>query len=179
MQIFYIDDIIGFLMPPLMFITKIVYTSIVGTFEPTLVNVLIIAFEAGLFGNLVLIAASVTFNVIGLNVGHHGTDVTHEGDEFKSLDFGVYQMAATIDRTGANANLFMALTHYGEHIVHHMMPSVDHSVLHLFWDILEETCKEFAADLRLIPIKKAALMQFQQLGRTEVNRLDVVVEIQK
>ncbi|KAG5668815.1 hypothetical protein PVAND_016738 [Polypedilum vanderplanki] len=186
MQILYFDDIIGFLMPPLIFFTKIIYLTITESSEEfSFYNLFLIAFEAGFLGNFILMSASVTFSVIGLNVGHHGTDVTHEGDEFKSLDFGIYQLATTIDRTGANANLFMVLTHYGEHIIHHMIPSVDLAVLHLFWDILEETCKEFEAEIKLIPIKKAALLQFQQLKRIEYNKIEkdendnVVIKIQE
>jgi fatty acid desaturase len=129
------------------------------------------ALEVFIAWNIIFCAASVTFSVIGLNAGHHGTEITHEGDEFKSLDFGIYQMAATIDRYEANSNLFMILTHYGEHIMHHMLPTLDHSVLYNFRGILEETCLEFKEDLKLISIATATIEQFKQLGRTEKKLL--------
>jgi fatty acid desaturase len=157
-RLFYLDDIIGFFLPLFMYVVG----NVAGTATLT---------EVFIAWNVIFCAASVTFSVIGLNAGHHGTEIAHEGDEFRSLDFGIYQMAATIDRYEANSNLFMILTHYGEHIMHHMLPTLDHSILFHFREILEETCVEFKEDLKLISIATATIEQFKQLKRTEVKAL--------
>lgn len=157
-QIFYLDDLIGLTLPLIMYLVGNFFTAVT-------------ALEVFIAWNVIFCGASVTFSVIGLNAGHHGTEIAHEGDEFKSLDFGIYQMAATIDRYEANSNLFMILTHYGEHIMHHMLPTLDHSLLYNFREILEETCVEFKEDLKLISIATATIEQFRQLRRTKVRKL--------
>jgi hypothetical protein len=122
--------------------------------------------------NIYLCAASISFVTIWLSASHHGTKIVREGDEFKSLDFGIYQMATTIDRYEANTNLFAATVFYGEHTLHHLLPTLDHSVLHNFRDILEDTCIEFEKDLKLISFATSIIEQFKQLKRTKVIRLN-------
>lgn len=116
---------------------------------------------------MIIVATSFVFSVIGLNAGHHGTEITHEGDEFKGLDFAIHQMAATVDRHEANSNLFMILTHYGNHILHHFFPSLDHAVLYNFHDELIETCSEFKEELRKISLFEATIEQYKQQARTK------------
>lgn len=62
-------------------------------------------------------AASFMYSLVAVNAGHHGPANVHEGDEVLSLDFGIFQLGATIDRKEANSNQFMVLTHFGEHIL--------------------------------------------------------------
>lgn len=121
--------------------------------------------------NMIIMSTTFFFHIIGLNVGHHGTEVVHEGDEFKSLDFAIHQMAATVERHEVNSNLFMALTYYGEHVLHHFFPTLDHSVLHNFHDELMETCEEFKEDLKRISMVNAAIEQVKHHARTKTIRL--------
>ncbi|XP_070507650.1 cytochrome b5-related protein-like [Chironomus tepperi] len=160
-QIFYLDDLIGCAVPLLMLL---IGKSAAFTSQ----NV----FEVFIAWNMIIVVASIVFSVIGLNAGHHGTEITHEGDEFKSLDFAIHQMAATIDRLEANSNLFMILTHYGEHILHHFFPSLDHAILYHFRDELIETCTEFKEELRQITLFEATIEQYKQQARTKTFELD-------
>ena len=159
-QIFYFDDVIGFCVPVLMLL--------IGKASVFTAHNVIEVFIAW---NMIIVVASIVFSIIGLNAGHHGTEITHEGDEFKSLDFAIHQMAATIDRHEANSNLFMVLTHYGDHILHHFFPSLDHAILHHFYDELNETCSEFKEELRKISLFEATVEQYKQQARTKTFSL--------
>lgn len=161
--IFYADDLIGCALPVIMLL-------IGKSASFTAVNI----WEVFIAWNMILMAASFFFQVIGLNAGHHGTDIVHEGDEFKSLDFAYHQMAATIERREANSNLFMIMTHYGEHILHHFFPSLDHSVLYHFHDELMDTCVEFKEELKKISLLEATIEQYKHQARTKTNKLNKI-----
>lgn len=120
----------------------------------------------------IIIGGAFLYSVVAVNAGHHGPKMVHEGDEFKSLDYGIYQLGATIDRSETKANLFMTLTHFGDHLLHHLFPSLDHVLLPQFRDVLFETCKDFnekePTDCTLI---QAVVDQFKQLSRTTTIKL--------
>lgn len=65
----------------------------------------------------IVLAGSFMYSLVAVNAGHHGPSNVHEGDELLSLDFGIFQLGATIDRKESNSNDFMVLTHFGEHIL--------------------------------------------------------------
>ncbi|CAO1414248.1 unnamed protein product [Diamesa hyperborea] len=117
-------------------------------------------------------AASFMYSLVAVNAGHHGPANVHEGDEVLSLDFGIFQLGATIDRKEADSNQFMVLTHFGEHILHHMFPSLDHGLLPQLKDTFIETCKDFDVEMRQQSFYEALVGQFQQLGRTETVSLN-------
>ena len=97
--------------------------------------------------------------------------VFHDGDELKSLDFGVYQLAATFDRLEFQKNSFAVLTTFGQHIGHHMFPTLDHALIPQLNDIIYDTCREFEADLVMYPWYKLFIGQFIQLTRTDINKI--------
>lgn len=122
--------------------------------------------------NYIMLGASFLAAVVAINAGHHGPENVHEGDEFKDLDFGIYQLAATIDRTETKSNAFSRLAYFGEHTLHHMFPSLDHSLLPQFRSVFLETCLEFQEQLRECSFYEALVAQFEQLGRTKLIRLN-------
>lgn len=119
-----------------------------------------------------LIVGSFLYSLMALSAGHHNPTNVHEGDEFKSLDYGLYQLRCTVDRIEAKANLFMTLTHFGDHMLHHLFPSLDHSLLPQLRDTLLETCKDFEEELKECSMLDGLIGQLQQLGRTEPIRLN-------
>lgn len=121
--------------------------------------------------NCIIIVGSFVYSVIALSTGHHDPKNVHEGDEFKSLDYGLYQMATTIERVEANSNLFTSLAYFGDHILHHFFPSLDHAILPELQETLVETCKEFQEELREYSMLDAIIGQFQQLSRSETIKL--------
>lgn len=86
------------------------------------------------------------------------------------MDFGIYQLAATFDRTESQDNLFITLASFGRHIYHHMFPTLDHAILHQFHDILHDTCKEFEAELSQYPFYELLMGQFRQLTVTKPKK---------
>ncbi|XP_015115059.1 cytochrome b5-related protein [Diachasma alloeum] len=119
---------------------------------------------------LIVGVASFIFHVIGLNAAHHHPDIFHDGDNPREdLDWGLLEMDAVRDREIVDDSYFLALTQFGLHSLHHLMPTVDHSYLHLCLPALEDTCREFGIGLgRFTPLE---LMkgQFRQLRRVETK----------
>ena len=111
------------------------------------------------------------YSLMALSAGHHNPTNVHEGDEFKSLDYGLYQLRCTIDRAEAKSNLFMTLTHFGDHLLHHLFPSLDHSLLPQLKDTFIETCTEFKEEITECTMLDALIGQFKQLSRTETIKL--------
>ena len=122
--------------------------------------------------NLIIIVGGFVYSLMAVNAGHHNTTNVHEGDEFKSLDFGMYQLRCTVDRVETKSNLFISLTHFGDHMLHHFFPSLDHSILPQLRKTLIETCTDFEEELRECSLFEALVEQFKQLGRTEIIKLN-------
>lgn len=123
-----------------------------------------------LMWNSMLLIGAFLYSVVAVNAGHHVLENVHEGDEFKSYDYGVYQLAATIERSPARANLFITLTHFGDHMLHHMFPSLDHSVLPHLRNVFVETCDDFKEEFRECSLWDALVGQFQQLSRKDARK---------
>lgn len=119
----------------------------------------------------IILTSSFIYGAIAVNGGHHHNRVFHDGDELKSMDFGVFQLAATFDRTDSLDNHFFALTTFGQHILHHMFPTLDHALLPQLRETLFDTCKEFEAELCIYPWYKLFIGQFKQLTRTRALKL--------
>lgn len=115
--------------------------------------------------------SSFLYRVTAINSGHHSPEIIHEGDELKSLDFGIFQMGATVDRVEGSKTQFMILTLFGEHTLHHLFPTLDQALLPQLHDILLETCKEFDVEFRRFTWGKLFIGQFKELARKDKSRL--------
>lgn len=67
------------------------------------------------WGLIVLIAAFL-YALFAFSNGHHGPSIVHEGDEFSSLDFGVFQVRSIMERREMNESNFSILAYYGLHV---------------------------------------------------------------
>lgn len=121
--------------------------------------------------NCMIIVGSFLYSLMALSAGHHNPTNVHEGDEFKSLDYGLYQLRCTVDRIEAKSNLFMTLTHFGDHLLHHLFPSLDHSLLPQLKECLVETCNDFNEELTECTMLDGLVGQLKQLSRTETIKL--------
>lgn len=119
----------------------------------------------------IVTVSSFFYRVTAVNSGHHSPDITHEGDELRSLDFGIFQMGATVDRIEGGRNQFMILTLFGEHTLHHLFPTLDQALLPQLHDIFHETCKEFEIEFRKFSWYKLFKDQFKELARMETSSL--------
>ncbi|XP_063870716.1 cytochrome b5-related protein-like [Scylla paramamosain] len=90
------------------------------------------------------LTAYFVFLFIGLTAAHHHPDIFHDGDKMRdNPDWGLCQLDAVRDRMEVTGNLLMVLTTFGEHTLHHLLPTVDHSKLNSLYPVFLETCKEF------------------------------------
>lgn len=159
-KVMFWDELIQFSIPFTIFITN-----------PYEYSLEILFHSIKLWFYVILVTGTV-HSIISLSAGHHGTTITHEGDQIKSLDFGIYQMAATIDRIEFNSNLFLALTHFGHHTMHHLFPTLDHAILPYLYDEFVQTCNEFEEEIRKFSIWEGVKEQLKQMSRTKVIRIE-------
>lgn len=114
--------------------------------------------------------ASFAFCVIGLNAAHHDPKIYHEGDAVREdRDWGLYQVDTIIDRGDLKGSQFLVLTHFGDHALHHLFPTLDHGILPQLYPILYETLDEFHAELRECTHLEHLIGQHKQLLRTKIN----------
>lgn len=156
----YIDELLSYALPAFMLLTT---NSTFG----------LATFLDIVFRWLVIVTiGSFLYGLFAINNGHHSPEILHEGDEIDNTDFGAFQIRAIVDREEADSHFFVILAYFGQHTLHHLFPTLDHSVLSLLDDIFQETCKEFS----IVPHKKttfieAAINQFKQLARTDIIKL--------
>lgn len=114
--------------------------------------------------------ASFAFCVIGLNAAHHDPEIYHEGDAARlDRDWGLFQVDTIIDRGDLKGSQFLVLTHFGDHILHHLFPTLDHGILPQLYPVLYETLDQFKGKLRECNHLEHMLGQHMQLLRTKPN----------
>lgn len=84
-------------------------------------------------------------------------------------DWGLFTLDATRDRVEVQGSLFLILTTFGDHTLHHLFPAIDHAHLHGLYPILESTCKEFGIDYKLTTTWDLITGQYKQLLRNKPN----------
>ncbi|KAI9585947.1 cytochrome b5-related protein [Glossina fuscipes] len=118
----------------------------------------------------IIMVASFAFCVIGLNAAHHDPKIYHEGDAIRDdRDWGLFQVDTIIDRVDLKSSQFLVLTHFGDHCLHHLFPTLDHGILPELYPIFYETLDEFKAQLREYNHFQHILGQHRQLLRVKSN----------
>jgi hypothetical protein len=91
--------------------------------------------------------ASLFFHNISLGAGHHHPLIWHEGDKIvDSMDWGLFQIISVARFETIDKSLLLTSVSFGNHAMHHLLPTVDHSKLPLVFPAYVETCKEFGID---------------------------------
>lgn len=104
------------------------------------------------------------------NVKHSTADF-HFYPHRKSMDFGIFQMNAMVDRGDIKKSHFLGLTQFGHHTLHHFFPTLDHGLLPYMNELFLDTCRDFEMDLRESSWWPLIVGQFQQLKRTKTISL--------
>ncbi|XP_063225470.1 cytochrome b5-related protein-like [Bacillus rossius redtenbacheri] len=118
----------------------------------------------------IILTASFFFGVIGINGAHHHPDVFMDGDAPREdTDWGLAQLDTLKDRTDVSRNLFLALTQFGHHYLHHLFPTLDHCVLGELYPAVERTLAEFGEKYDTTTVWDMLRGQFVQLARTSPN----------
>lgn len=77
-----------------------------------------------------------------------------------------------MERQELKGNKLLALTHFGDHALHHLFPTLDHAILSELYDILFETLLEFEAELQCYSWFFETIQgQFKQMARTKPMEL--------
>lgn len=122
-----------------------------------------------LFLNLV---ASFCFAAIGLNAAHHEPEIYHDGDANREdRDWGLFQVDTITDRSDLKGSQFLVLTHFGDHALHHLFPTLDHGILPQLYPALYETLNEFKGHLRELRYLEHIIGQHKQLLRIKPNKI--------
>lgn len=74
-----------------------------------------------------------------------------------------------MDRTDITGSIFLVLTNFGDHGLHHLFPTIDHAYLPHLYPVLDEVCKEFKIKLRFTTQWDLIKGQFRQLLNTTPN----------
>lgn len=64
-------------------------------------------------------------------------------------------------------SLAYIITHFGDHVLHHLFPTVDHALLPGLRKIFLETCKEFEAEMKSYSWFSHIVGQHKQLTKIE------------
>ncbi|XP_018339766.1 PREDICTED: cytochrome b5-related protein-like isoform X1 [Trachymyrmex septentrionalis] len=120
---------------------------------------------------IMLLISSTLFGLIGFNAAHHHPDIFHDGDIYRNdMDWGLLELDAVRDRVDIDKSLFLIVTHYGSHTLHHLLPTVDHHYLPLCVPAFLKTCEEFNVSSDKWTQWKLLKGQFNQIMRTEVKK---------
>lgn len=93
--------------------------------------------------------AALFFHSISMGAGHHSPDIWCEGDKIvDSLDWGIFQIVTSSPVGFVDRSFMLTITSFGKHALHHLLPTVDHSKLHLVEQVYIQTCKEFGIDMK-------------------------------
>ena len=142
-----------------------------------------------LFFLWIQLVGSFFFGLIGLNAGHHHPDVFHDGDAPRydkkqfvkcsfncmifrnegSLDWGLHQVDAVMDRDDIMGSHFLVLISFGDHALHHMFPTLDHGYLEYLYPVFKKTCEEFGVHFKISNQLETLKGQFRQLARVVPN----------
>ncbi|KAK7080234.1 hypothetical protein SK128_017051, partial [Halocaridina rubra] len=115
-------------------------------------------------------ASSTWFLFIGIFVAHHHPEIYHEGDKFRTNpDWGLCQMDAVRDRNEITGNLFLVSTTFGDHTLHHLLPTVDHSKLDALYPAFFETCEEFNIPFEFLSSWDLLKGKYRQLANNTPN----------
>lgn len=123
--------------------------------------------------------SSYLFGVVGVIAAHHHPDMYHAGDgPFRyGDDWGLGQLDAVRGRKDVDGNLLAELAMYGNHVLHHLFPTLDHGVLDAIRPVFQQTCIDFGLPLEVVETKSRysqwdlALGTFRQAARIQSRQL--------
>ncbi|KAF2360548.1 Fatty acid desaturase domain [Trinorchestia longiramus] len=117
-----------------------------------------------------MVSASSSFMMVGIIAAHHHPDIYHAHDTFRSApDWGLCQLDAVRDRVEVTGSLFLVAISFGDHTLHHLFPTVDHSKLPLLYPVFLETCKEFNINFTFMTQKELMFGMYTQLASSKSN----------
>lgn len=75
----------------------------------------------------------------------------------------------SLNRVEITGNLFLVATTFGDHSLHHLLPTVDHSKLKYVYPVFLETCKEFNIPFSFLSQWDMVCGKYLQLANNKPN----------
>ncbi|KAJ8733394.1 hypothetical protein PYW08_001692 [Mythimna loreyi] len=122
---------------------------------------------------IVCTTSLITF-AIGTSAAHHHPDIFKDGDQLKNttVDWGMHELEAVMDRTDINSSLFTSMTFFGDHALHHLFPTLDNVTLRHFYPVFLKRCEQFRANFRLTSSLDLFIGQLRMAVKENPNVLD-------
>lgn len=116
------------------------------------------------------LVASFIFMTTGLTAGHHDHRNFFDGDIPREdhPDWGIHQIDTVIERIEVISDI-ASITTFGDHTLHHLFPTVDHSELKYLYPTLLAHCEKFDLHLRTNNFLEAIINKSKQLARKTPN----------
>lgn len=92
------------------------------------------------------------------------------------MDWGLYILDTVIDNIDFCKNHFVALTSFGHHALHHLLPTIDHGLLPKLYPILFQTMEEFETEFKAYPWYFHVYGQLKQLSRVKTTNFETRVK---
>ncbi|KOB71313.1 Desaturase [Operophtera brumata] len=89
----------------------------------------------------------------------------------ETLDWGMHELEAVMDRQDINQSLFTVMTFFGDHALHHLFPTIDHAVLPYLYPVFLEHCQKFRANFRLTTQLDLIIGQIKMTLKTDPTLL--------
>lgn len=83
------------------------------------------------------------------------------------MDWGLYCLDTVIDNSAVSHNHLATLMHFGNHVMHHLVPTIDHGITSQLYPILFETMAEFETEFEEYPWFVLIRGQFDQLTKNK------------
>lgn len=87
-------------------------------------------------------------------------------------DWGEHQIIALLDRKDINGNTFAVMTLFGEHALHHLFPTLDHSILKYLHPVFIELCDKYRTNYRTSTQFQMVLGQIKETMRTDFKTVN-------
>lgn len=91
------------------------------------------------------------------------------------MDWGIYTLDTLVDNSVVSHNHLASLTHFGNHIIHHLVPTLDHGITKELYSILFETMADFETEFEEYPWLFQITGTLKQLARNTPSTRHPVV----
>lgn len=91
------------------------------------------------------------------------------------MDWGIYCLDTVVDNSAVSHNHLASLTHFGNHLMHHLVPTIDHGVAPQLYPILFETMTDFETEFEEYPWSMHIFGQLRQLAKNTPTTDDPIL----
>lgn len=81
------------------------------------------------------------------------------------MDWGIYCLDTVVDNSAISHNHLASLSHFGNHVMHHLLPTIDHGIAVELYSVLFETMADFETEFEEYPWFYHIFGQLKQLTR--------------